>query len=216
MITLDGPSDAAVSTKDLQGYFGDAYEPVAAFAKLLAEQGELRGLIGPRELPRLWVRHLLNSAAVVQCLPMSGTVADVGSGAGFPGLVAAAMLPGTDFRLVEPMERRCDWLRLASGEMGLQNVEVCRGRAEEFHGAWECDAVTSRAVAALEKLVRICLPLVRKGGEMVALKGRNVGDEIPPASRAVRKLGGSFPEILQVTSFPGVESTTVLRIVRHT
>ncbi|WP_435737772.1 16S rRNA (guanine(527)-N(7))-methyltransferase RsmG [Cellulosimicrobium sp. PMB13] len=200
----------------LAAYFGDAYPQVAAYAGRLESEGELRGLIGPREVPRIWDRHILNSAAVVPFLPERGLIADIGSGAGLPGIVIAALRPESTVYLVEPMERRCAWLTEIAEDLGLTNVEVKRGRAEEFHGAFECDAVTSRAVASLDKLVRLSMPLVRPGGEMIVLKGRNVAQEVDPARKAIRKLKGSEPEIIDAPTLPGVESTTVVRIVRQT
>lgn len=200
----------------LTQYFGSCYPVIAEFALQLAKQGDLRGLIGPREVPRIWDRHILNSAAVVPFLPDKGLIADLGSGAGLPGVVVAAMRPDATVYLVEPMERRCEWLAEMSDHLELPNIEVKRGRAEEFHGAFEADAVTSRAVASLDKLVRISLPLVRPGGQMVVLKGRNVSREVDPARKALRKVGGSEPEVLDAPTLPGVESTTVVRIVRQT
>jgi 16S rRNA (guanine527-N7)-methyltransferase len=197
-------------------YFGNAYPQIESFADRLRDEGEVRGLIGPREVDRIWDRHVLNSAAVVPFLPEEGLVADIGSGAGLPGIVVAAMRPDATVYLVEPMERRCTWLTEIADDLGLTNVEVKRGRAEEYHGAFECDAVTSRAVAALDKLVRISLPLVRSGGSMIVLKGKNVAREIDPARKVLRKLKGSEPEIIDAPTVPGVESTTVVRIVRQT
>ena len=200
----------------LADYFGAAYPRIDGFARRLEDEGELRGLIGPREVPRIWDRHILNSAAVVPFLPTTGIIADIGSGAGLPGIVIATMRPEAAVYLVEPMERRCAWLAEIAEELGLGNVEIKRGRAEEYHGAFECDAVTSRAVASLDKLVRMSMPLVRAGGEMIVLKGRNVAREIEPARKALRKFKGSEPEILDAPTVPGVESTTVVRIVRQT
>ncbi len=203
-----GASDA------VRAYLGDAYDRVAHYAELLRDQGELRGLIGPREVPRIWERHILNSAAVVPYLPTAGSVADIGSGAGLPGVVVAAMRPELEVMLVEPMERRTTWLAEVVAELGLTNVQVKRGRAEEYHGAFEVDAVTSRAVAALSKLVRMSMPLVRVGGEMVILKGRNVAQEVEPARKVLRKYGAGDPEILEGTTVEGVESTTIVRVRR--
>jgi len=199
---------------EVQQYFGASCPLVSRLAEMLHDQGELRGLIGPREVSRIWERHILNSAAVVQYLPTSGTIADIGSGAGLPGIVIAAMLPEAQVLLVEPMERRCTWLNEVVEELDLTNVEVKRGRAEEYHGAFQCQAVTSRAVAALEKLARMSLPLVERGGEMVILKGKNVEQEIEPARKALRKYKTEEPEILQAFSIEGVEPTTVLRVRR--
>ena len=198
----------------VRSFFGESYGQVLQFATLLREQGELRGLIGPREISRLWERHLLNSAALVPYLPTSGALADVGSGAGLPGVVIATMRPDLEVSLIEPMERRTTWLGEVVAALELENVTVRRGRAEEFHGAFEYDVVTARAVAALSKLAGWTLPLVRKGGELTLLKGRNVANEIEPAAKILRKFKCGEPEILTGTTVPGVEPTTVLRVRR--
>jgi 16S rRNA (guanine527-N7)-methyltransferase len=198
----------------LSEYFGDAFPAVDRFAHELSVQGELRGLIGPREIGRIWDRHILNSAAVVQYLPQTGTIVDIGSGAGLPGLVIAAMRPEAEVILIEPMERRCTWLNEMTETLGLTNVEVKRGRAEEFHDAFEADVVTARAVAALDKLARWSLPLLRHGGELIILKGRNVEAEIEPARKVLKKFKVSPPEILQAHTIDGAEGTTVLRSTR--
>ncbi|WP_036958809.1 16S rRNA (guanine(527)-N(7))-methyltransferase RsmG [Promicromonospora kroppenstedtii] len=209
---FDGETLGASDT--VKAYLGDAYDGVARYAELLRDQGELRGLIGPREVPRIWERHILNSAAVVPYLPTTGSVADIGSGAGLPGIVIAVMRPELDVILVEPMERRTTWLAEVVAELGLTNVQVKRGRAEEYHDAFEVDAVTSRAVAALSKLVRMSMPLVRVGGELVILKGRNVVQEIEPARKVLRKFSAVEPEILEGVTVEGVEATTILRVRR--
>lgn len=200
----------------LPEYFGAAWPTVSRFAAMLREQGELRGLLGPREQSRLWERHLLNSAAVVQHLPRTGAIADVGSGAGLPGIVVAAMLPEAEIVLIDPMERRTQWLEEVVAELGLSNARVVRARAEELDGALEADAVTARAVAAMDKLARWCLPLLRDGGTLVALKGRSAGDELEKAKYVLRKLGGDAGEVLDAPTIPGVDSTTVVRVMRKT
>jgi 16S rRNA (guanine527-N7)-methyltransferase len=195
-------------------FFGDAYDQVAGFDRLLREEGERRGLIGPREVERLWERHLLNSAALVQYLPDAGTVIDVGSGAGLPGVVVAMMRPHLDLVLIEPMERRVTWLAEVVDHFGLDNVVVRRGRAEEYHGALEADVVTSRAVANLTKLARMSLPLVRRGGRMVVLKGRNAAIEIESARAVLRKFRAEEPELLLGATVEGVEPTTIVSVRR--
>lgn len=207
-------SETLGSSDTVRAYLGDSYDRVARYAEMLRDQGELRGLIGPREVPRIWERHILNSAAVVPYLPRSGSVADIGSGAGLPGIVIAAMRPDLDVLLVEPMERRTTWLGEVAAELGLTNTEVKRGRAEEYHDAFEVDVVTSRAVAALSKLARMSLPLVRVGGEMVILKGRNVAQEVEPARKVLRRYGSGEPEILEGRTVDGVEATTIVRVRR--
>ncbi|GAB3166214.1 16S rRNA (guanine(527)-N(7))-methyltransferase RsmG [Myceligenerans halotolerans] len=204
-----GSSDA------VREYFGDRYETMRGYARMLTDQGELRGLIGPREVPRLWERHILNSAAVVPYLAKARSMADVGSGAGLPGVVVAIMRPDAEVFLVEPMERRTAWLTEVVGELGLSNIVVKRGRAEEYEGAFEVDAVTSRAVGALSKLVRVSMPLLRVGGELVVLKGRNVREEFEGARKVLRKFGAGEPEVLPGETVDGVEATTVVRIERR-
>lgn len=196
-------------------YFGAHYDAVSRFHARLRDEGEVRGLIGPREVDRLWERHILNSAAVVPFLAGARSVADIGSGAGLPGIVIAILRPDATVHLIEPMERRTAWLEEIVEDLGLENVEIKRGRAEEYDGAFEVDAVTSRAVAALSKLARISLPLVRSGGELVVLKGRNVEREIEPARKVLRRLTAGEPEILEGRTVDGVESTTVLRVRRR-
>lgn len=165
--------------------FGAGYTTAVAFADLLASEGELRGLIGPRELPRLWTRHLLNSAAVEGFIPEGVRLADVGSGAGFPGVVVAILRPDVDVHLVEPMERRTTWLSDVVRELELGNVTIYRARAEELDDQF--DVVTARAVAALRKLVPWVGPLIVPGGRLVALKGERAATEIEDAGKALRK-----------------------------
>jgi 16S rRNA (guanine527-N7)-methyltransferase len=197
-------------------YLGDAYPAIARFAEMLQSEGVLRGLIGPREVEILWERHLLNSAAVAQVLPPTGRLVDVGSGAGLPGIVLAAMLPDVDVVLVEPMERRTDWLAEVVAELGLQNVTVRRARAEDVHGDLIADVVTARAVAPLDRLCGWTLPLLAQGGELVAMKGRQAGAEIAAATKVIRRFGGGPARIVSVGTIPGVDATTIVRIVRET
>ena len=197
-------------------YLGDAYPVLAHFHELLTSQGVLRGLIGPHEASRLWERHLLNSAAVAQFLPTTGRLIDVGSGAGLPGVVLAAMLPEVDVVLLEPMERRVDWLSEVVQALDLHNVVVRRGRAEELHGELVAQAVTARAVAPLDRLGRWTLPLLVKGGVLVALKGRQAAQEVAAARKVFKKFGAGTAEILEASTIDGVASTTVVRVVRET
>ncbi|GII98813.1 16S rRNA m(7)G-527 methyltransferase [Sediminihabitans luteus] len=210
----DGVDRDLAQSPAVREVFGSAYDQVSRYAEMLVREGELRGLIGPRELPRLWERHIVNSAAVVPYLRPQGTLADIGSGAGLPGIVIAAMRPALTVKLIEPMERRCTWLAEVVDELGLDNVEILRGRAEEYHDAFEVDIVTARAVAALDKLARMSLPLLSKQGEMVVLKGRNVASEVPGARKVLRKYAMGEPEIIEAVTAPGLESTTVVRIQR--
>src|SRR5699024_11632078 len=146
----NAPRAVAVDDAQSREILGLAWGGAAHFAELLAEEGELRGLIGPRELPKLWTRHVLNSAAVAQFLPEEGSLADVGSGAGLPGVVLALMRPEIEVHLVEPMQRRVEWLLEVVEELDLDNVTVHQVRAEELHGRLRVDVVTARAVAAVD------------------------------------------------------------------
>ena len=203
-------SDPLNESDTVRDYFGDSFSRVRDFAHLLAVEGETRGLLGPREYDRLWERHILNSAAVVPFLP-PGTVADVGSGAGLPGVVIAAMSPARAVILIEPMERRVAWLQDVSAALALDNIEVVRGRAEELQLQVAC--VTARAVASVDKLVKWCRPLVEPGGEMVFLKGRSAYDELASARHFLRKVRWDA-EVHQASTIAGLEPTTIVRLHR--
>ena len=205
-----------VEESAVKDFFGDSYPVVARFAELLADQGVRRGLIGPREAPILWERHLLNSAAVVPFLPVSGRVIDIGSGAGLPGIVVAATCPNLDVVLVESMERRTDWLSEVVAELALSNASVRRARAEELHGTLRAEVVTARAVAPLDRLVQWAMPLLGVGGTLLALKGRGALAEVQAAASRVRSLGGAAAEVVPAATVAGVDDTTIVRIVRET
>lgn len=168
--------------------FGDRIELARAYTAALAEHGEERGLIGPQELPRLWTRHVLNSAIAAPLFPAGGLAGDVGSGAGLPGLVLAIARPDVRWVLIEPMERRVTWLEEQVAALGLENVVVERARAEEA-GRYEgvLDAVTARAVSALRTLIPWVAPLARDGGELILLKGMGAPAEIEAAQKQIRR-----------------------------
>ena len=165
--------------------FGTRIDLARQFTQALAEHGEERGLIGPLEPPRLWSRHILNSAVTAPLF--SGRVGDVGSGAGLPGLVLAIARPDVEWILIEPMERRVAWLSEQVAELALDNVEVVRARAEDWRRGPVLDAATARAVSALRTLVPLTAPLVRDGGELILLKGTNASLEIESAEKVLRK-----------------------------
>lgn len=168
--------------------FGDRLPLAERYAAHLADTGISHGLVGPREVPRLWERHILNCAVVAEVMALEARVIDVGSGAGLPGLCIALARPDLSITLVEPMERRTAWLEMVVADLGLDAVTVRRARAEEVHGELEVDIVTARAVAALDKLARWCLPLVRPGGRLVAMKGSSAEREITEARTVLRRL----------------------------
>jgi 16S rRNA (guanine527-N7)-methyltransferase len=190
------------------------------FAALLATSGVERGLIGPREAPRLWDRHLLNCAMLAEAIPEDAGVADLGSGAGLPGLVLSIARPDLRITLVEPLERRTVFLHEAVEALGLSGVEVVRGRAESLHGRRVFDVVTSRALAPLGRLLEWSMPLVAPHGVLLAMKGRSLEDEIEAAAEQLRHLGCAPPEILElgvaVASTPraggGLSTTRAVRV----
>ena len=167
--------------------FGDRLPIVRRYAADLAEHGIVLGLIGPLEPPRLWSRHVLNSGLLTSFLPQGASVADVGSGAGLPGLVLAAARPDLRLTLIEPMERRVAWLEEESARLGLENVVVERARAEDAEPA-RFDVVTARAVGALSGLLPITAPLAKPGGRLALLKGAAVDAELAKAEKVVRRL----------------------------
>lgn len=189
--------------------FGDRIELARAFTQALAEHGEERGLIGPLELPRLWTRHVLNSAIAAPL--MHGTVGDVGSGAGLPGLVLAIARPDLQFVLIEPMERRVAWLEEQVAALGLDNVEVVRSRGEDWDRGPVLDVVTARAVSALRTLLPVTAPLVRDGGEVIFLKGASVEGEIAAAEKQLRKFKVTNPRVEVLGEGLLAESTRVFR-----
>lgn len=191
--------------------FGDQIEVARSFTNELARRGEELGLIGPLELPRLWTRHILNSALLAPLLEARGRVADVGSGAGLPGLVLAIARPDVEFVLIEPMERRTDWLRSESDRLGLQNVTVLRGRAEDVADDVVVDQVTARAVSALSKLIPLTVPLVRSGGQLILMKGARVDEEIEKARKVILRKRLSDVEVLELGEGVVDETTRVFR-----
>ncbi|WP_447914123.1 16S rRNA (guanine(527)-N(7))-methyltransferase RsmG [Microbacterium phyllosphaerae] len=191
--------------------FGERIQLARQFTAALAVHGEERGLIGPLELPRLWTRHVLNS--VIAAPLFHGSVADIGSGAGLPGIVLAIARPDVQWTLIEPMERRVIWLNEQVDALGLDNVDVLRARAEDAHRPEGFDVVTARAVSALKTLIPLTAPLVRDGGELVLLKGMSAANEIDAAQKQIKKfrLTDVRVEVLGEDMLP--ESTRVVRAV---
>ena len=182
------------------------------YAAWLADAGVVRGLIGPREVPRLWDRHLLNCAVVERLIPEGASVADVGTGAGLPGIVLAIVRPDLQVDLVEPLLRRTTFLQEAVDSLELANATVVRARAEDLPPA-SYDVVTSRAVAPLGKLARWCLPLCVEGGLMLAMKGASAEEELDASERELMKLGAELCHIHQLGGDELANPTTVVSIV---
>lgn len=192
--------------------FGVRLPLAEEYVELLAGPAEIRGLIGPREVPRLWERHVLGCAVVTDLIGPDASVCDIGSGAGLPGLVWAMRRPDLAVTLVEPLLRRTTFLAEVVAQLGLSNVEVVRARAEALHGSRLFDVVTSRAVAPMSKLLGWSLPLVRQGGHLLAMKGSSARDEVEAARSQGAFHGAGTPEVLHI-EVPGVSfPTTVVRV----
>lgn len=189
--------------------FGAGIGQARDYATNLVLDADQLGLLGPREMPKLWTRHILNSAVVAELLNAGESVADVGSGAGLPGIPMAIARPDVNFTLIEPMERRANWLARQVEELGLSNVQVLRARAEEVPvNAFE--VVTARAVSALPKLLRMTVPLLRQGGRVLALKGGKAKDEIEDSLVLRKKLGIRDFEIVYTGKSHLAEPTLVV------
>lgn len=183
-----------------------------AYVARLATDGVTRGLVGPREVPRLWDRHVLNCACLAAVVAPSASLADLGAGAGLPGLVLAIARPDLEVTLVEPLLRRTVFLNEVVTELGLTNVVIHRGRAESLHGLATFDVVTSRALAPLDRLLTWSMPLVAQDGAVLAMKGASVPDEIAQAAVILASFDCAPPELLTLVQADGVSTTTVLRV----
>ncbi|HJT95109.1 MAG TPA: 16S rRNA (guanine(527)-N(7))-methyltransferase RsmG [Mycobacterium sp.] len=183
--------EVSAAPQGADAIFGANVERAQRYAEILAGAGVERGLIGPREVDRLWDRHILNSAAVAELLEPDERVADIGSGAGLPGIPLALARPDLRLTLIEPLLRRSDFLREVIDDLGIE-VTVVRGRADDSavtQQVGDMDAVVSRAVASLDKLTKWSLPLLRPGGRMLAIKGERADDEIREHRRVMGALG---------------------------
>jgi 16S rRNA (guanine527-N7)-methyltransferase len=196
-----------------RGVFADRLGVAVAFAGMLTTDGVTRGLIGPREAHRVWERHLVNCGLAADLLTEGVDVCDVGSGAGLPGLVLAVRRPDLRVTLVEPLLRRTTFLQEAVDRLGLRNVEVTRARAEELHGIRAFSVVTSRALAPLPRLLDWCMPLVREGGQLMAMKGASAAQELDAARNDLARWGAARAEVLTVGAEVIDPPTTVIRAV---
>ena len=187
--------------------FGDRLGLAEQYRESLATVAAQRGFIGPKEVDRLWGRHILNCAVAAEAFAEGARIADIGSGAGLPGIPLAIARPDLDVTLIEPLLKRSTYLGEVTEQLGLDNVTVIRGRAEEQQRG-QFDAVTSRAVAPLGKLAKWSLPLVRKGGEMIALKGSSVHEELERDAADIKRAGGGKAEVMTI------HGTTIIRVPR--
>ena len=191
--------EVSAAPRAAETLFGPAMERAQRYAEILAGAGVERGLIGPREVERLWDRHLLNSAAIAELLPQAARVADIGSGAGLPGIPLALARPDLRVTLIEPLLRRSDFLHEVIEELEI-DATVVRGRAEERavrEQVGEMDAVVSRAVASLDKITKWSMPLLRPGGEMLAIKGERAEDEAREHRRVMTSLGAADVRVMK-------------------
>lgn len=212
----------ASSTVDAQvaaaarNLFGDRLELAERYAEILVTDGVERGLLGPREAPRIWERHLLNCAAIAPLIPSGAYVVDVGSGAGLPGIVLAVARPDLSIALVEPLARRMTFLDEVVQELGLTHTRTVRARAEDCVQLLDpADVVTARAVAPLDRLAAWCIPLVAVGGRLLALKGSSALDEVAAHQAGLRRLGGGTPVVRECGQGLIEHPTTVIEIVRE-
>jgi 16S rRNA (guanine527-N7)-methyltransferase len=206
-VTAEEPDSVA-------GVFGGAIEQARRYAELLATEGVTRGLIGPRETERLWDRHLLNCGVLAELLPEDGVLVDIGSGAGLPGIVLAMLRPSVEVILLEPLLRRSVFLEECVADLGLANATVLRARAEDKAAKQiRADFATARAVAPLERLVGWAAPLLRPGGELLAIKGQSAEEEIAAAEGVLSRLGVRSARVLVAGQGRVVPATTVVRVV---
>lgn len=204
------PTEA--ESKAAEVVFGPRLSLATRYVDHLATSGMERGLLGPREVPRLWSRHVLNCAVVADLIPEGADVADVGSGAGLPGLTFAIARPDLMLTLIEPLERRCIWLNEVVDDLELDNVTIYRSRAEQAVEHVNADVVTARAVSALGNLARLTIPLLHGHGEVLAIKGRSAAEEVQKASKVLRKLGAQHTKVVTTGQDILSEPTTVVRI----
>jgi 16S rRNA (guanine527-N7)-methyltransferase len=193
--------------------FGDRAALATRYAEILTSAGVDRGLLGPREADRIWDRHLFNCAAVSPLIPSGDLVCDVGSGAGLPGIVIAITRPDVRMVLLEPLLRRATFLAECVADLALDNVTVIRGRAEEHAGRMTADSVVARAVAPLERLVGWALPLLRPGGQLLAMKGEAARAELDAAEEQLLRLGAGGCELLEVGIDSSAKPTHVVRVL---
>lgn len=209
---------APAAPESARHLFGDSLPGAVRYAELLAGDGVAHGHIGPREVPQLWRRHLENCALVTDVVPADAVVLDVGSGAGLPGIPMALRRADLQLVLIEPKQRRCDFLHRCVTELGLASrVTVVRGRADdaEVRSAWaEQQWVTARAVAPLDRLVGWCLPLLAPRGRLLALKGASAAEEIDRHRDAIRRAGGSTPTVLELGGRGEGDPTWIVSVQR--
>lgn len=206
------PRPAPEAPPEARGVFGDRLDEARTYARLLATEGVTRGLLGPREVERLWERHLLNSAAVASWVPEHVECVDVGSGAGLPGIPLALARPDVTVRLVEPLLRRVTFLEEVTDVLGVDRLSVARARAQELPAS-SVEVVVARAVAPLDRLVRWTVPMLTSGGRLVAMKGERATDELRAAEPVLSRLGARQWQVVELTLPNGDVATRAVVVV---
>ena len=207
------PGEVPPPPAEAADVFAAALPLAERYVQMLAGPGVIRGLLGPREVPRLWTRHVLNCAAVADLVPRPSTLIDLGSGAGLPGIVLALLLPDVQVTLLERMERRSLFLDECVQELGLRNAQVYRATAEEVAGKLAADVVTARAVAPLDRLAGLAAGLVRPGGLILAVKGAAAEEEVAQARPVLRRLGMRDVAVVRAGDGKVDRAATVVRMV---
>jgi 16S rRNA (guanine527-N7)-methyltransferase len=207
------PGEVPPPPAEAADVFAAALPLAERYVQMLAGPGVIRGLLGPREVPRLWTRHVLNCAAVADLVPRPSTLIDLGSGAGLPGIVLALLLPDVQVTLLERMERRSLFLDECVQELGLRNAQVYRATAEEVAGKLTADVVTARAVAPLDRLAGLAAGLVRPGGLILAVKGAAAEEEVAQAGPVLRRLGMRDVAVVRAGDGKVDRAATVVRMV---
>lgn len=207
---LDRQKDWIVDAVEV--LYGEHTDLAERFVEHLVTTGIEWGLLGPREIPKMWDRHVLNCAVVHELLPKGAVVADVGSGAGLPGIALAIARPDVQFILIEPLERRVDWLDMVVTDLGLGNVDIIRARSEQVFETVDVDVVTARAVSAMKSLVPITVPLLHGEGQLLAIKGKSAANEIEKAHKVLRKFKTQDSEVVTVGDELLEVPTTVARL----
>ncbi len=212
MTSSDFPVLTGTDLTAAQKIFSTELSLAQRYVEHLASSGIERGLLGPREVPRLWARHVLNCAVVQEAIDQESRVVDVGSGAGLPGLCLAISRPDLSLTLVEPLERRVIWLEEVVHDLGLKNVTIIRSRAEQLAGRLDADYVTARAVSVLSSLVDITLPILQGRGELLAIKGQSAEQEITKAQKKLDKYGVRQVAVLKLGVGILEQATTVVQV----
>jgi 16S rRNA (guanine527-N7)-methyltransferase len=197
-----------VSRETLTPIFGELTDKALEYGRILATTAVERGLIGPREVDRIWDRHIFNSLPLVTLMPKGATVIDIGSGAGLPGIVLGLARPDLQITLLEPLERRANFLSEVITQLGLTNLEVVRGRAEQHKSRYQL--VTARAVAPLPKLMQISWRLIAPGGKLLALKGESAESEL--ATAPMSRFNPSKAEVI-LASHPLLPEQLPVRVI---